>query len=183
MKSQFLQRSVMPSTQKGVALIVSLILLLVMSLLGVAAIRGVAMEERMAGQTYDRSLAFQATESALREAEALIESKPADPSAAGCNVVTVGTKQLMLCSTPLATDTPRWTNSSFASWRDATTVGSGSLAVTPQYFVEFLGTGFPCDPSDNVNNLNCKRYRVTARSRDNTDGRASVMLQSVYATD
>lgn len=169
----------MASPQRGVALIISLILLLVMSLLGVAAIRGVAMEERMAGQTYDRSLAFQATEAALRGAEKLIETKPADPSAAGCAVVS----GLKLCSTPLASDTPRWTSSSFTGWQDAATVGSGSLAVTPQYFVEFLGTGFPCDPSDNINNLNCKRYRVTARSRDNSDGRASVMLQSVYATD
>jgi type IV pilus assembly protein PilX len=179
MKSQFLQRTVMAAPQRGVALIISLILLLVMSLLGVAAIRGVAMEERMAGQTFDRSLAFQATESALREAEALIETKPADPSAAGCAEVS----GMMLCSTPLASDTPRWTSSSFSDWKNATTVGSGTLAVTPQYFVEFLGTGFPCDPADNISNLNCKRYRVTARSRDNTNGRASVMLQSVYATD
>ncbi|QTN29283.1 pilus assembly protein [Rhodoferax sp. AJA081-3] len=179
MKTLFLQRTKVAPAQKGVALIISLILLLVMSLLGVAAIRGIAMEERMAGQTYDRSLAFQATESALREAEALVEGKPADPVGSGCAVVS----GLMLCSTPLASDTPRWMNSSFSDWKDATTVGSGTLAVTPQYFVEFLGTGFPCDPSDNINNLNCKRYRVTARSRDNTDGRASVMLQSIYAID
>jgi type IV pilus assembly protein PilX len=89
----------------------------------------------------------------------------------------------MLCATPAANATARWLDSSFASWTNAAAVGSGSLAVTPQYFVEFLGTGFPCDPSDSINNLNCKRYRITARSRDNTAGRASVMLQSVYAID
>ena len=178
MKSPYLQRNVMAASQRGVALIISLILLLVMSLLGVAAIRGVAMEERMAGQTYDRSLAFQATEAALRAAEVLIESKPADP-VSGCTVVS----GMMLCATPVASDTPRWISSSFTDWEDAATVGSGTLAVTPQYFVEFLGGGFPCDPGDIVNNLNCKRYRVTARSRDNTDGRSSVMLQSVYAID
>jgi len=166
------------SSQRGVTLIICLILLLVMSLLGVAAIKGVAMEERMAGQSYDRSLAFQATEAALREAELLLEAKPADP-VSGCNLV--GT--LMLCATPATTDTPRWENSTFTSWANAATIGTGTLAVTPQYFVEFLGTGFPCDPADQVNNLNCKRYRVTARSRDNTDGRASVMLQSIYAAD
>ena len=178
MKSSSQQRTAAAARQRGVALIISLILLLVMSLLGVAAIRGVAMEERMAGQTYDRSLAFQATEAALRSAELLIETKPADPSS-GCSVV----GGLMLCATPAASDTPRWLDSAFASWTDAPTTGSGSLSITPQYFVEFLGTGFPCDPGDQINNLNCKRYRITARSRDNTAGRASVMLQSVYAID
>ena len=136
------------------------------------------MEERMAGQSYDRSLAFQATEAALRQAELLIDAKPADP-VSGCNLA--GT--LMLCAPPTAGATPRWEDSSFVSWTNAATIGSGTLAVTPQYFVEFLGTGFPCDPADQINNLNCKRYRVTARSRDNTVGRASVMLQSVYASD
>ncbi len=170
-----------PTTaQRGVALIICLILLLVMSLLGVAAIRGVAMEERMAGQSYDRSLAFQATEAALRAAELLIESKPADP-VSGCGLVSP--PGLMLCAPPAAGDTPRWQDTSFASWTDAATVGSSTLAVTPQYFVEHLGNNFPCDPADQINNLNCKRYRVTARSRDNTSGRASVMLQSIYATD
>ena len=166
------------SSQRGVALIICLILLLVMSLLGVAAIRGVAMEERMAGQSYDRSLAFQATEAALRAAEILIETKPTDPTT-GCSVVSL----LMLCAPPAAGSTPRWQDAAFTSWTDAATIGSGSLAVTPQYFVEFLGASFPCDPADQVNNLNCRRYRVTARSKDNTSGRASVMLQSIYATD
>ncbi len=166
--------------QRGAALIISMIFLLVMSLLGVAAIRGVAMEERMAGQSYDRSLAFQATEAALRAAELEIESlKPIAGS--GCAIVSGGT--LMLCAPPLPTDTPRWLSTSFASWVSAATVGSGVTAVTPQFFAEYLGTGFPCDPADQVNNLNCARYRVTARSRDNTAGRSSVMLQSVYATD
>lgn len=180
MKIYSYKPSASPATaQRGVALIVCLILLLVMSLLGVASIRGVAMEERMAGQSYDRSLAFQATEAALRDAELLIETdKPADP-VSGCNLAST----LMLCAAPAAGDTPRWQDSSFASWTNAATVGSSTLAVTPQYFVEHLGSNFPCDPADQVNNLNCKRYRVTARSRDNTSGRSSVMLQSIYATD
>ena len=166
--------------QRGVALITSLILLVIMTLLGLAAIRGITQEERMAGHSYSRSLDFQGSESALRTIEELVESNKPTP-ASGCSIVS----GLLSCAPPIATDTPRWLETDttkFNSWTNLNAVGS-TLAVTPQYFVEFLGTGFPCDPSDNINNLNCKRYRVTARSRDNSDGRASVMLQSVYATD
>ncbi|KAB7623153.1 PilX N-terminal domain-containing pilus assembly protein [Alkalilimnicola sp. S0819] len=55
--------------QRGAALAISLILLLVMTLLGVSAMRGTTLEEKMAGNTRNRSIAFQAAEAALREAE------------------------------------------------------------------------------------------------------------------
>ena len=173
-------RSSPAASQRGVALIVSLILLVVMTLLGLAAIRNVTMEERMAGYAYDRSLAFQATEAALRAAELLVESvKPMPTSGTGCNVVSL----LMVCDTPAATATPRWQVASFASWHDSATVGTSTLAVTPQYFAEYLGNTFPCNPGSSSDTMDCKRYRISARSNDGTNGRASVMLQSVYATD
>lgn len=180
MKPRSPLHTVIATSQNGAALVISLILLLVMSLLGITAIRGITMEERMAGQTYDRSLAFQATESALRDAEALLDPAPTDPAAGDtCSVV----GSLMLCGKPTDGATPRWLDSAFTSWTSGSAVGSGTLAVTPEYFVEHLGSSFPCNPADLTNNLNCKRYRITARSKDNTGGRASVMLQSVYATD
>lgn len=60
--------------QRGVVLIVSLIMLLVVTLLAVSSMQGTALEEKMAGNTRDRNLAFQTTESAVREAETYIES-------------------------------------------------------------------------------------------------------------
>ena len=57
--------------QRGVALIVVLILLLIMTLLGLASLRGTLMEERMTSSLYDRSLSFQAAEAALRQGEEL----------------------------------------------------------------------------------------------------------------
>ena len=58
-----------PCQERGAALIVVLILLLVMTLLGLASLRGTLMEERMSANMYDRSIGFQAAEAALREAE------------------------------------------------------------------------------------------------------------------
>src|SRR5690606_40260651 len=59
----------LPGRQQGASLVVVLILLLVMTLLGLAVLRGTLLEERMSANMYDRSLAFQQAESALREAE------------------------------------------------------------------------------------------------------------------
>jgi len=58
--------------QTGAALIISMILLLVMTLIGVTAMQSTVLEEKMAGNYRDQNLAFQAAEAALREAESVI---------------------------------------------------------------------------------------------------------------
>lgn len=63
-----------PARQRGASLVVVLILLLIMTLLGLAVLRGTLLEERMSANMYDRSLAFQQTESALREAEEAVRN-------------------------------------------------------------------------------------------------------------
>jgi type IV pilus assembly protein PilX len=59
----------LPLSQAGSALIVALIFLLLMTLLGTAAMRGSSTQERMAGNSRDWNLAFQAAEAGLREGE------------------------------------------------------------------------------------------------------------------
>ncbi len=58
--------------QKGITLIVGLILLLVMTMLGLTAVQVTTQQERMAGNLRDRNIAFQAAESALREGESAL---------------------------------------------------------------------------------------------------------------
>ncbi len=60
------------STQAGVALFISLVMLLVLTIAGVSAVQTTSLEERMARNTHDRLIAFQAAESALREAEGFL---------------------------------------------------------------------------------------------------------------
>lgn len=55
--------------QRGSALAISLIFLLLMTLLGVSAMRSSNMQERMAGNLRDRNMAFQSAEAALRGGE------------------------------------------------------------------------------------------------------------------
>ena len=61
-------RKTTESHQSGIALIVSLVLLIVITLLGLAAIRGTTIWQRITGNFYDREMAFQAAEAALNAA-------------------------------------------------------------------------------------------------------------------
>jgi len=56
-------------SQRGAALIVGLIMLLLMTMVGVAGMRDTLLQEKMAGNMRDREMALQAAESALRAAE------------------------------------------------------------------------------------------------------------------
>ena len=57
------------SSNRGSALVVSLILLVVLTMLAVQGMRTNVMQERMAGNLRERNLAFQAAEAALRLGE------------------------------------------------------------------------------------------------------------------
>ncbi len=59
-----------PTKQKGAILVVSLILLVVMTLIGLSSMRATILEEKMAGNFRDSNVAFQAAEAALRDGEA-----------------------------------------------------------------------------------------------------------------
>ena len=61
--------------QSGIVLPIVLIFLVVMTLIGITAIRNVTLEERMAGNSRDQQLAFQAAEEALRFCERQILDK------------------------------------------------------------------------------------------------------------
>lgn len=60
---------------KGFALVVVLLLLVALSMVGIASLRGNAMQEKMAGNLYFRTLSFTEAESVLRSTVARIDSK------------------------------------------------------------------------------------------------------------
>lgn len=61
------------TSQRGAALIVSLILLLVVTLIGVSGMQTTVLQEKMSGNFKDKNTSFQAAEAALREGEAAAE--------------------------------------------------------------------------------------------------------------
>lgn len=180
--------------QTGVALIVALILLVVMTLLGISGVRTVAMEEKMAANSYDRSLAFQAAEAGLRAGEQAAQLQwaqgnnlfikadgtPSAADVAGCQAPDPNTdcNASGLCQTRDKDCTPRWLDANF-NWAVSATAAPavGALAgAAPRYFIEYLGIPAICDVDDTP----CPRYRVTAISNPG-NGRAAAMLQSIYA--
>ena len=177
-----------PRKQRGAVLVVALIFLVVMTMLILASIRGTVMQERMASNLYDRSLAFQAAEAALREGERYVLESSPKPTAAGCD--SAGN-----CSKPEAGDTPVWQDEDIWDDAHATDDGHGhviqigDLPVPPQFIVELLADDMPevnlCESTAIDPDAPCYagpeglRYRITARSGE--EGRAVVILQSVYA--
>ena len=74
-----------PRSQRGAILVVSLMLLLVLTIIGVSSMQGTALEESMSYATRDRTVALQSAEAALREAETWIETIASPAALTGTN--------------------------------------------------------------------------------------------------
>lgn len=175
-------------SQRGVVLPVALILLVVVTLVGLAAIRGTLLQQKMAANFYDREIAFQANEAALRQAEAAIRAAAA--GAAGFQDCSPGSGRVCRADPFNDADVPAGAIADVP----ATSFDGGKLAAgTPQYIVQYLGnfavpvpkvrqisscSGYlPCSSAQTAD-----FYRITARNGDpaTLGGRAYVVLQSVF---
>jgi type IV pilus assembly protein PilX len=172
-----------------VALVVALVLLLVVTLMAVGSMRGVALQERMSANMYDRSLAFQRSEAAMRASEIAITAnwRIAELGGVDCSVTT-GSACAAVPANAFTNDNTGWVDSAAADINDDRTPG------TPQYRVEFMGTGpsesdFGVDANADYGNYgaayppdNVAYYRVTSRSSNPSDSteRSIVVLQSTY---
>ncbi|MCB1887623.1 MAG: hypothetical protein KDH20_08445 [Rhodocyclaceae bacterium] len=165
-----------PRNQRGTVLIVALVMLIAIMLLGLNSIRGTSLQVRMGSGIYDRQIAFQAAESAMREAEVAVGP--------GTNPVFDGSAGLYPIPAPVADGTyvDRWSVAG-TGWVSGTAIANGPRTPTPQYIVEDLGE-WP-DPPDCLRQIPrdplclSSRYRITARS--NSAGNANqVVIQSTF---
>lgn len=170
------------ASQRGVALFISLVLLLVLTIIGVSAVQTTSLEVRMARNDYDSLLAFEAAESALRDAEAQIETILnlggfSDTGAAGLwNIADLDEGQ-------------RWEGANV--WTGATSILAGStvdgVATQPRYIIEHAATVQRLDSIETGNDYGnassvpdrIEMFRVTARGVGGTAA-ATVLLQSIY---
>ncbi len=160
--------------QKGAALIVCLLLLLVMTLLGVSAVMTTTMEEKMAGNIRNKHMSFQAAETALRAGEAIAANLAADTNFNG-------TDGLYPRSEVADPDYPIWMQETGVNWQNVADISG--VVQDPEFIIE--------DFSDAPRDQNCMLelppppgcmlpiYRITARGwGQNTN--AQSMLQSTY---
>lgn len=126
------------SKQRGVALIVGLLFLVVLTLLGITAMTTTTLEEKMAGNARDAEIAFQAAEAGLRDGEGDVWQKLTAANAfdASC------TNGLCL---PSSTSTRQWENPANLSATTGRVYGyaTGAVALStvanqPRYIVELM---------------------------------------------
>jgi len=168
------------SRLRGAALAVVLMMLVVILVLGLGALRLATTEERMAGYTQDRQLAFQAAEAALRELEERVAQDKPVATASCSNVPSLTGPSFRICPPPDASALPRWIQPVAADWGDASPVGAPAAQITPRYLLEHLGSNFACGTTPGAATT-CSQYRITVRAGGGA--RAEVMLQSVYLSD
>lgn len=178
----FKSNSILIQQQRGIALIVALILLVVITLLGLGAMRGTTFMQKIMGNFYDRETAFQSAEGGLT---------------AGAAALAAGTTNIRNCGPGGVSCPSNPFNDSTAS-ANIFTVDPGlfSFSLRPQYIIENLGT-WP-DPSSSTGfgqtansaqygaqgaTTTAVYYRITARSADPAvmdSDRAVVTLQAMY---
>lgn len=152
-----------PHRQRGGALIFGLILLAVLTVTGIAGARDSVLQELMAAANRDRNTAFQAAESALRDAEAQIarlrfgcsHEDVVPPSGGSHQVALEGGGFLQVWDEDAADLPDPW---STASWNSATPYGGslGGVPEQPRYTVEVVDVD---DADGSV------QFRITAAGR------------------
>jgi len=150
-----------PHTQRGMALLVSLVFLLLLTLIGLSSMQNATLQEKMAASVTLRNQSFQGAESALRVGESAVQldtfSLP----------VCSGTTQ---CAPPAESSTI--SGAGFNSTSGVTWIASGSGF----YGVQNIGTTLT---AVNVpSNTSTTLYRVTAVG---IAGNSRSVVESIYA--
>jgi type IV pilus assembly protein PilX len=150
-----MKHSSIGSQQKGVVLIIALVILVLVTLVGLSTIRTTTMEEKMAGNSRDRDKAFQAAEAVVQRCLALVDS---------------GTYPAPVLTPVAAPTTPVWevdTNWTGANSHAVNIIDAG-LAADARCMVEALGAS--------------GSYRVTGRAVGGS-AETVVMLQATYSKE
>jgi type IV pilus assembly protein PilX len=167
--------------QTGSALIVALSILLVLTILGVSAMRTTSLQEKMAGNARDTDVAFQAAESAIREAERFLDTisnRDGFSNTGGAS----GAQYLPRGNNPEAwTVEGNWANAIVAAYNN------NQIAQQPRYIIQAIdaevGTvetiqggighgGLGLAPEYGIFQITARGFGVSPNSR--------VMLQSMY---
>ena len=157
MKVAFNQRQ----NQRGMALLVSLVFLLLLTLIGLSSMQSANLQEKMAGSVSLRNQSFQAAEAALRVGESAVQLD--SYSLAVCS----GTSQCLPPAESSSVSSAGFNSTSGVTWIAA---GNGF------YGVQNIGTTLT---AVNVpSNTSATLYRVTAVG---IAGNSRSVVESVYA--
>jgi type IV pilus assembly protein PilX len=173
----------MPKTifgdQSGAALILSLLMLLVLTLLAVSSMQGTIMQERMVSGTREGMASLEIAESGLRDAEVVLEN---------INVLSVFDGSGAFYGQD--DDTP---NPLSHNWGSGNGVANGTTVdgVTPRYFIQHVGEAYRPEKltdivvegySHETGATNAQAFRIVAWS-PGASGEAQRVIESYYARE
>lgn len=118
--------------QRGSALIISLIILLAMTLIGVQGMRTTTLEEKMSGNYLDNQIAFEAAESALKAASRWLDDRTTAPI-----VDSSGTNGVWTYGVPQPFSDTWWSSNGTSAGSDMGGLSGQSLSAQPMYYIEF----------------------------------------------
>lgn len=167
--------------QKGMVLLVALIMVVLMSLIAIASIKGSGLQEAMSGGMRDRNIAFQGAESALRNAETTVTTGNVGALALeNKDGYFIDLNKSTTISPPV-----EWTPD---DWEDHGVQLSGIEKVSVQPFAvteQLSYSGNTINSGDGIDFISQERsseyqfYRITVRSAGLTEN-TEVILQSTY---
>lgn len=177
--------------QRGMALVIGLVFIALLTMLGLTAMSVSTLEERMSGNTRDRTLAFNAAEASLRDCQAVLDAAALDDAAPGyaplpdfdgvagfSNPTTPGMYQVAALGAAPVHEVVNWANNAEVRINATTPAGSSQA---PRCVIEelpplpgggggSLKAGTPLAPNS---------YRVTALGFGRNDA-TEVLLQMTY---
>ena len=179
------------AAQRGFVLIVALILLLVLTILGLAAAQSTSLEERMAGNYRNNTLAFQAAEAGIRAAESCLSAGTSACSGFASNTNGVYLFNPGAPPPPSSATTPLWnvagfwtTSGNTMSYTSANGVNFANVASQPQIIIEEMPP--VAQPGGNIGTQQygggapgIQLYRITVLGTGG-DNSANVMLQAIF---
>jgi type IV pilus assembly protein PilX len=167
--------------QRGAALVTSLLLLLVLTIIGVTAMQMTRLQERMAGGARDLNLALQGSEAGLRNGETMVQARTSRPDT--CIATPCAFWQLGALVQPQNQNQAWWTTNGIEFERNPATPTPNEIAQLkrdPQFVVESVG--FVSDTLTIGQGAPVGRdfYQVSGRSSGGS-GNANTVLRTTYA--
>lgn len=190
--------------EQGAALPVALVMLLISTILGLAAIRSATYQQKISANIYDRAQSYQSAEAAMQEAIERVTNTNKTDQYCGGELTRTGdgnipknTFESKDCSNTNSADIcssipPGTFTGSSVEW---VTVDLAENPAKPQYYIEHTGTGFTgaaaldAQSTDRTHygavysQPSSVTYRVTARSRQPSEKNqfAIVALQTTIS--
>ncbi|EGG95506.1 hypothetical protein IMCC1989_2500 [gamma proteobacterium IMCC1989] len=188
--------------QKGVVLIVALVMLLIMTVAGVTTMTGATLQERIAGNQRQQMIARGNADRVLKEAEAILDTLDDNSSfnlaithaqfaPANDGLYMAVSLDSGMAAQPLD---PLFDRSNLTDWNNSPNNSAASVNGGGRYIIEYMGAenfeeyNFDSGPSyDNSDigsgdgglNSNRKVFRITAMGVGN-DGNVATILESYY---